>query len=427
MAASMAERGLKNNRSLKNNIVALIFVQSANYLAPLLVLPHLSRTLGVQGFGDYALLLSLCSLAFIITDYGFGLSAPYWLAKHKQDKARVAEYMGAIFMLKLLLLAVCAGAVLAYLFYTQSPLATGSLPWLVLACIALQGYQINWFFIGIEQMRKLTYSALASKLAFLFFVLAVVDGPEQLSWVLWGLALSHALTTAVGLYFFHALGFYFRRAPGVLCRELVKDSALFFLSRVAVSVYTSASTLIIATVMGSTAAGLYNSAEKLYQAGQNLTSPLSQALYPYLTRTQQSGILYRLLLLALLPLCFFCGLMSTLAPEILSWFFGPAYAAAGPLLQIFFITLIVNFISVNFGYPAFASLGRVDVANKSVLVAAVLQAISLLWLYLSAQLSALSICWSVLAVESVVMLLRVGSFIYLSRRALVNSTRNKLC
>ncbi|MGL4448211.1 MAG: oligosaccharide flippase family protein [Shewanella sp.] len=407
----MAEGGLKSN------IVALFGVQGANYLAPLLVLPHLSRTLGLDGFGAYALVLSLCSLAFIITDYGFGLSAPHWLAKYKHDKARVAHYMGAIFVLKLFFFAICAAVVLAYLFYSQSLLGVGPLPWLLLLIMVLQGYQINWFFIGIEQMRKLTYSALASKLAFLCFVLVMVDGPDKLSWVLCGLALSHAITTLVGIYFFHAMGFYFKSPPLALCARLLKESGFFFLSRVAVGVYTSASALVIATVVGTGAAGLYNSAEKLYQAGQNLTSPLSQALYPYLTRTGERQILYRFVIILFVPLLFGCGLSYVFAAEIMVWFFGPEFIAASGLLRIFLCTLLVNFVAVNFGYPAFSVLGRVDIANKSVLVAAVLQLISLSYLYFNAHLTAQNICLSVFFVELVVMLLRISLFIYFSGKA----------
>lgn len=56
------------DKKLTKNIYYLVLVQFANYIAPLLVLPYLGRTLGLEGFGIVAMAISLCSIALIIND-----------------------------------------------------------------------------------------------------------------------------------------------------------------------------------------------------------------------------------------------------------------------------------------------------------------------------------------------------------------------
>ncbi|MFB9998018.1 oligosaccharide flippase family protein [Providencia rustigianii] len=65
----------------------------------------------------------------------------------------------------------------------------------------------------------------------------------------------------------------------------MKSSYTYFLSRASVVIYTSASTFIVGSYSGLNQAALFSSAEKLYQAGQSITSPVSQAIFPHIART----------------------------------------------------------------------------------------------------------------------------------------------
>ncbi|WP_409339321.1 oligosaccharide flippase family protein, partial [Providencia rustigianii] len=68
------------NRIYKN-ILSLTLIQLFNYISPLLVLPYLSRTLSIDGFGLLMLSMSMISICLVISDFGFNLSSTYWIAK----------------------------------------------------------------------------------------------------------------------------------------------------------------------------------------------------------------------------------------------------------------------------------------------------------------------------------------------------------
>ncbi|HGE6089863.1 TPA: oligosaccharide flippase family protein [Vibrio cholerae] len=401
---------------LKANIIYLIIMQLGNYIAPLLVLPYLSRVLGLDGFGVVAIAISLCAIALIITDYGFGISAPYWLARNKTDKSAVASYVGAIFFIKMLLFLLSASVVLIYFNFASQIPREPLLYLAILVCVFLQTFQINWFFLGIEKMKNITIFMVIAKVSYLILVFLLVKHSSDIALVLVCYAISNFLATSLGIFFLYKEKYWISRPTKMQTWYVFKDSGLFFVSRLSVGVYTSASTFLVGNFAGAGAAAIYNVAEKLYMAGQSATSPVSQALYPYLARTGDKQALYKFVAILLIPLSVVVSSCIYFSEPIIILIFGEDFIAATELLRIFLLTLLVNFVGINFGYPAFATIGKVNIANKTVIFASVLQVMSIVTLYSMSAITAKNICLSVFAIETVVMLIRMVLYWLLKNR-----------
>jgi PST family polysaccharide transporter len=108
-----------------------------------------------------------------------------------------------------------------------------------------------------------------------------------------------------------------------------------------------------------------------------------------------------------IPLSVGCIMVGFWANEIMGLFFGDEFLLAGGILQLFLVVTVINFISVNFGYPAFAGIDKVHVANYTVIVGAVVQSACLFALFMTDSFSALTVVISVLVTELVVMISRV--------------------
>ena len=80
-----------SSHSLARNSMALFTLQFVSMVAPLIVLPYLSRVLGLDGFGLVMLALSACAIGLIITDFGFNLSATYKISQKREDVDYVSE------------------------------------------------------------------------------------------------------------------------------------------------------------------------------------------------------------------------------------------------------------------------------------------------------------------------------------------------
>ncbi|HFT9206809.1 TPA: O100 family O-antigen flippase, partial [Escherichia coli] len=166
-------------------------------------------------------------------------------------------------------------------------------------------------------------------------------------------------------------------------------------------------TLIVGAASGVVQAGLYSSAEKLYQAGQNLTSPISQALYPYVARTGNKNILFKTILLLLIPMILGCSICFIYAAEIIKLIYGASFVNAQHVLRIFLIISIITFVSINLGYPAFAAMGRVNLANYTVMLGGIVQVLLLAILYTINSINAVNVALSVLTTEIIVLAVRI--------------------
>lgn len=351
--------------------------------------------------------LSLCAIGFIITDYGFNLSASYWIAKHSNNIYRVSKYIGAVYVIKILLVLGFIVILILYSIFSGSILASKyELITLIGLVVLSQSFQPMWFFQGIEKMKNVTIYMVVSKLFYLFFVWLMVKNASDTDYVLISLCISNVIATVISQYSIYREGYKVLFPPRHLVAHVFRSSSSFFLARLSVSVYTSASTLIVGSYAGLHQAAMYSAAEKLYMAGQSLSSPVSQALYPYLARTGNSKALLKIMALLLPAFMIGCIVVGLFSSEFISLFYGHGYEDAVQTFNVFLLSLVVTFVSINFGYPAFASLGKLKWANYTVFAGGGVQLILLIILYYNNNLTARNVAICILITEATVLAFR---------------------
>ena len=65
----------KEKKIIVKNYIALLFIQGANFILPLIILPYLVRVLGSEKFGLVMIAQSVAIFLTIIVDFGFNISA----------------------------------------------------------------------------------------------------------------------------------------------------------------------------------------------------------------------------------------------------------------------------------------------------------------------------------------------------------------
>ncbi|EJF8213115.1 O33 family O-antigen flippase, partial [Escherichia coli] len=396
------------NFTLIKNIFYLFIVQIINYVAPFLVLPYLSRVLSVDNFGLLMMIISASSIALIVTDYGFSLSGPLFVAVNKHNKVVINQYIGTIYLIKSVLISIIWFLFLFIYFISDNEITShfSNILWLGVI-ITTQSFQPIWFFQGLEKMKNITFSLIISKSVYVILIFCLVK-TNHVERVFLALVLSNVVTLVISNYLLYRNGYAIGTPCNKLFRDEIKNSFPFFLSRAAVGVYTSASTFIVGSFAGLNQAAVYSSAEKLYQAGQNALSPISQALYPYLARSGDKKTLYKFVVLFFILLCMVCILSSYYSNTIVMLFFGNKYNAASQVLNVFLLSLVITFVSFNFGYPAFAAIKRVQIVNYTVVLGGGLQLLMIIILIVSEKITPLNMARSVLFTETLVLISRLG-------------------
>lgn len=404
------------NHRVSKNLFALVAIQIVNYLFPLLALPLLARYLGVDGFGEVMILIAICAIANILTDFGFNLSATHKVSLHYADKSYVAQLLGNIFALKGLLALLAITGMLIYVSLADFTYLNWFSMLLLSGIILVQAFQCIWFFQGIEKMKNLTKATVVSKMIYLLMLAMLLPVSASINTALFCFFISQLLIAVLQVRFVYNEEYFFIRPKFSMLYIELEESFSFFLSRVAVSVYTAVNTLIIGSINGTAMAGLYSASENLYKGGASVASMFSQALYPYMAKTNNVSLLFKLVVVTMVPFALGCYAVSFFAEEILLWIFGPAFVEGSEFLRLFLFLMCITFISINIGYPGFAAVNKIHWANYTVMIGAVFHLIGISVLFIFNLVSPYSVLWLVITTESIILFLRVVMLIIYVRK-----------
>ncbi|MDB2667584.1 oligosaccharide flippase family protein [Luminiphilus sp.] len=391
---------------LKKNMLALSVVQISNYVLPLLILPFLTRTLGLDGFALISIVLAAIQLSFVITDYGLSVYAPYQISSMKSSTDKINRFVSNIYGLKvgLSFVALC---IFTAIMWPQD-IANW---WGIFICSSLailfQAYQPIWLFHGLEKMNGVAITSLTTKLCYISLVFIFVSDSSDGLMVIASWAVAQVLASVVSNWLLLREG-YRISVPSYhemmlisrICRE-------YFISRLAVSLFSSVNTVVLGAVGSSSQVALYAICDQLYKAGKNATMPISQALYPYMTHQKNWALFYKILFFVTLGLGFGCSAVAFVSVDLITTIFGESFIAAAPTLNVFLVVIVINFISVLFGYPAFGALGRPDFANKTVIFGAGCHLVSLTLCIGFFRLDSITTAYITLCTELIIMSLRV--------------------
>lgn len=387
----------------------MIIVQGINLLAPFLVFPIISRILSIADFGVVIIVFTIISLCYVITDFGFNLSASYKIAKNFHDKALICEVLSSAFIIKCIILIVIV-CVLFIVCYTSS-LTLELLLW-TFATIVAQAFQPIWFFQGIEKMSRLTLFSFISKGIYVLFVVILINDNSKPEDVIKYFAIANIAGALCSIYSIYYEGYKIIRVSFKIIKNDMLDGFSFFLSRVVVASYNYTNTLLLGAFTSNQQVAVYGAGEKIFHAIQTLSSPFSFALYPYLSKQNNYKLFYTLVIFLVVLGGVSTALIWPHSKVILVTIFGEQFSKADLIFQLFIIAGGVSVISSLFGYPAFAMLKIPKKVNITVWAGLVIQCSGILYLYLTENIIAVNLVKMVILVESCVLISRILLFFY---------------
>jgi polysaccharide transporter, PST family len=397
-------------KRLLGNMLSLGAVQFFSYLLPFLSLPYLARVLGAADLGRMAIALSIAQIFVVLTDYGFNLSAPQAIALVRHDRGKVTDIWCAVTMLRTLF------AVLgALLLVGLTPLITvlrDSWDLIAIAYLLVIGNVLfpQWLFQGLEQLRLVSIVQIAARLLVFGGIFLLVHKPEDLRLatalqsvgpLLGGLlALPHTLRTVSR----DSL-----RLPTLgMLRHQVHDGWHIFLSTAAINIYTSCNAFLLGLLAPPNAVGHYHVAEKMIRAVQMTLSPISNAVYPHVTRLASENRLAALqfnrkLLTALgSGACLIGIIVFATAPWAVQALFGPSFSEAAALLRIMAFLPLLIAVSNVLGIQTMLPFGMKRAFSRVLLASALLDLI--LFLPAAKWFGAAGAAWTNVLVELFVTL-----------------------
>jgi O-antigen/teichoic acid export membrane protein len=348
------------------------FLPLLSAIAPLLLLPIISRVGGVDGWASVATAQAVGSFGAVAVSFGWNIAGPPQVAKlgpGAQSRDVYARSFGSR-MVVFLVLAPILAAVSAFL----------SAPAFVVDSIAMTtamlflGLSPGWYAIGMGQPRFLAVYEAFPKLAATVIAAAFL----LLGFSIWTYPALLLIASAGGLLAFHKsqMGSWWPikgQRAGVKAAS-IRTMVVPALVDLTGASYASTPLPIVSATGGLVATSMFASADKLYRYGMFGISALANALQAWVLENgsrrplrRQLAAITAHLVLGLLGLVFL-AVAGPLATEIL---FGSAVAAAAPVCFWFG----VSYLSLSAATPLMRNLilpnGRASIILRATVVSAV--------------------------------------------------------
>ena len=272
----------KEKKIIVKNYLALLFIQGANFILPLIILPYLVRVLGSEKYGLVMIAQSVALFLTIIVDFGFNISATKEVAYLKNDKEKLSQFYWNIVFVKLILIIITFIILLGMTFFINKFKLDPLVYLFSFGLVLGQAIFPTWFFQGIEKMQVITFVTVGAKLFFTLSLFFVVFSPDDYLYVPIFNGLGFVISGLFGFIF--SLQYVKFISPKLLqIKDIIKNSLSLFFSNLAVSFYTSSNVIILGFFAGDSIAGIYSSMEKLILAIKSIYTPIYQAIFPNLS------------------------------------------------------------------------------------------------------------------------------------------------
>lgn len=257
-------------------------LQLASYAVPFLLLPYLTRTLGLHAFGEMAVAWAVAAYIQIFADFGFYLWGVRESALCRHDNERISRLWASIQGVKMSLLFISLLLMLAF-----SKIAGSSIYLYLFLWFAVAGQTLmpGWLYQGTEKsFWFLVFSISAQIVAAVATVVFVSSASDLLfvplcagiSWV------SFAVLANIDVCRRFNIGFVLPDKAFV--KEAINGAWPLFSANIWVAFYVNLPAFAVGFLSVRSEAGQFVGAQKIILAMQALFTPISSALFPHASR-----------------------------------------------------------------------------------------------------------------------------------------------
>ena len=387
-------------------------MQICGYIFPLLTFPYLTRVLGADKYGIVVFSTAILSYFQMLIEFGFILSATNTCSMHHNDKTKLAHITIGVIQAKILLALI--GAVILFFCCLLIPHFRDKklFFWLSYIAVILTIFLPDYLFRGIEQMSSITCRVMLSKLVNMGLIFLFIRTDSDYLKV--PLAAIGGNLAAAGLTWYEIIRKQGMRFTPVTLKETIgylRESAPFFLSRIAVNMYQSLNTVVLGFRFSNAEIAQYGAANTLISSGRSMIGIISDSIYPYMIKQKNYRLIKKIILILEPIIIMMCIGLFIYAKLIIAVICGNQYPDAIPVFRTMLPLVVISLPGVLFGYPMLGALKRLKAANTSVMIASVFHVIGLFVLFFMGNLNFTSVVLLAICSECIVIAVRMQCII----------------
>lgn len=334
-----------------------------NYLFPFLTFTYLVRVLGVEKFGLVNFASAFTAYFSIIVDYGFNISAVRLVSINRNDKKKLSELISSIYIIKVVLFLISLLIFFAISLMIEKFRNEFLLYNFTFVTVVGNLFLPFWFFQGIEKSKYVAVVTFFVRFIGVISIFLLIKNSDDYKLT----ALINSIQSLlIGLILFFILIYEFKtklRIPDAnTLKEQIKDGGIIFISTCSISLYTISNTFILGLLTSNIIVGYFTAADKIRQAIQNLILPITQAMYPHVSKLfDESKTMAKKFIMSALKIVggfsFLISLLTFLfAEQIIHLVVGVAFKQSVSVLRIISFLPFIIYLSNLFGIQTMLNL-----------------------------------------------------------------------
>lgn len=339
------------------NFIFISLYQGVNFVALIVFIPFLTKTIGVEKFGIVTVMQAICSFFYVLVDYGFSVTSVRNISVNRENSLRLNSIVKNTIVVKVLLLiiAIPLFLIIAFFFFKDKY----DFSFVALSFIAIIGQAAfpTWLCQGLEKNEIAFFANLLSKflLGLCTYLFIIKDDDYIYYLFLMGGAnfIIGVLLTFYVIKYYLRIHLNFRFYLNEIIDELNAGKEVFF-SNLSISIYTSLNILILSLFVSPFTIGLYGIAEKIMTLLRTLLSVFVMAIYPFVCKLIYKktlrNVFYQVLIVTVpfnVMIFFLCGVMAYFSNIIASFFSdGDINELSAILKKISFLPFLVSLNTV---------------------------------------------------------------------------------
>ena len=417
---------LKWNRprrgGLLENTVMLYILQFSNMALGLLTQGYQMRVLGLDNVGVLSAAKYATNFFQILIDFGFIYSATAKVSRFREDKNVLNKVLTCVILAKAMFMAVSFLILFAFIAPTLPDMSQVLVYAFYLISVCTYALLPDFMYRGLEQMSTITIRAVAIKFFATLMIFLFVHQPGDYFLV--------PLFTAVGnlgaivfvyWHLFRRVGIHFCR---VTWREIwveLKDSSQFFLSKVAASINSNLNGILLNSLAGPAATGLYANADKVIGAAKSGMSPIADSLYPHMMKHKNFSLIKKAMLIVYPVILLGCAVVFLFAEPLLVFWLGAEGSQVVLPLRLLIPVAVFSFPNYVLGYPTLGAMGLAKYANIAVVFGTAVYLLGALLLWFTVGINLVTLCLLTSVTEGSILAFRL--VVIVKNRKLMGASR----
>lgn len=340
------------------NSIWLVLLQIVNTIVPMITIPFVTRKLGINTYGIFSVCLNWILYLQVLVEFGFGLTGAR-KAAIIDNELDLNKLFNNIISSRIILFIISLFIYIIIAFTSNFSIVENVCFLILFIMIFGTTFQLTWLFQGKQDMKFITIVNCISRLISTILIFICINSSKDLYLYAFFYSITMLLSSIISMIIankkYH-LSFKFSSMENIK-KEIIDAKDIFYSSAMS-KIFSNFGITVLGFLETKSIVGIYSAICKIPYVMTMLFSPISQAIFPYVSikmkESKKDGISF--LKKISIPVFMFFLIASIILlifrNFIIELLFGIDFCYYSiiifPLIFQFLFAIINNFIGVQF-------------------------------------------------------------------------------